>query len=67
MERERQLQCRASMVRQRERHSRVDLLKTVLTMTSTVNPPPCDLDMVVLKMDANGGVRLRTDDEQTDG
>ena len=35
-------------------------------MTSTVNPPPCDLDMVVLKIDANNGVRLRTEDEQTE-
>ena len=53
-------------MRPREKLSRVDLLTTVLTMKSTVNPPPCDLDIVVLKIDGNGGVRLQTDDEQTE-
>ena len=34
-------------------------------MTSTVNHPPSDLSEVVLKFDANGSVRIRTDDEAT--
>ena len=34
-------------------------------MTSTVNPPPADLSAVVLKMEPDGTVRLRTDDEAT--
>ena len=34
-------------------------------MTSTINPPPSDLSIVVLKMEADGTVRLRTDDEAT--
>jgi len=34
-------------------------------MTSTVNHPPSDLSDIVLKFDADGSVRIRTDDEAT--
>ena len=33
---------------------------------STRNPPPCDLGEVVMKIDSNGSVRARNDDECTE-
>ena len=33
---------------------------------STRNPPPCDLGEVVMKMESNGSVRTRGDDELTE-
>ena len=33
---------------------------------STRNPPPCDLGEAVMKIDLNGSVRARTDDERTE-
>ena len=33
---------------------------------STRNPPPCDLGEAVMKIDLNGSMRARTDDERTE-
>ena len=41
------------------------LTTSTFNMTSTVNPPPADLSAVVLKMEPDGTVRLRTEDEET--
>ena len=45
--------------------ARAFLTTSTFKMTSTVNPPPADLSAVVLKMESDGSVRLRTDDEAT--